>query len=91
MQNTNLEDKAIFKSLVSARALTWVMVSNFLLIIVTLGLAIPWAKVRMARLMVDNTLIKAEVDLAEFTSQQQQKQSALGEQIGDAFDIDVGI
>ena len=91
LQNTNLEDKAIFKSLVSARALTWVMVSNFLLIIVTLGLAIPWAKVRMARLMVDNTLIKAEVDLAEFTSQQQQKQSALGEQIGDAFDIDVGV
>ena len=51
--NTKLDNKIAFESTLRARDFAWVMLSNILLIIVTLGLAMPWAKVRMAKLMLE--------------------------------------
>ena len=67
------------------------MMSNFLLVLVTLGLGTPWAKVRRAKLILKNTLVDVEHGIDGFITQQQDKKSALGEQIGDAFDVDIGI
>jgi uncharacterized membrane protein YjgN (DUF898 family) len=67
------------------------MMSNFLLVVMTLGLATPWAKVRRAQLILNHTLVDVESGFDGFISQQQDRQSALGEQIGDAFDVDVAI
>ena len=67
------------------------MISNLFLVILTLGLAFPWAKVRVARLMLENTLVDTEIGFDEYISQKQAEVSALGDQIGDAFDVDVGV
>jgi len=90
-ENTKLDGKISFESTLKARDLTWVMLSNVLLILVTIGLAFPWAKVRVSRLMLENTLVDTSLGLDEYISKQQDEQSAIGEQIGEAFDVDVGV
>ena len=89
--NTLLDNNIAFASTLKARSFAWVMLSNIILILFTLGLAFPWAKVRMARLMLENTLVDTEYGFDEYISEQQEEQSSLGEQIGDAFDVDVGV
>jgi len=60
------------------------------LVIITAGLYYPWAKVRMTRLMVENTLVDTSYGFDDYITEKQEE-SSLGEQIGDAFDVDVGL
>lgn len=90
-ENTKLDNKIAFKSTLRARKFVWVAVTNLLLVIFTLGLGIPWARVRVARLMLENTYVDTSVGLESYVTQKQKEQSSLGEQIGDAFDVDVGM
>ena len=89
--NTLLDNKVAFESSLGARALAWVMFTNLLMIILTIGFAMPWAKVRMARLMLENTLVDTSVGFDEYITQQQERGGAIGEQIGEAFDVDMGV
>jgi len=89
--NSLLDDKIAFKSTLGARELATVMFTNFLMVAFTLGLAMPWAKVRMARLMLANTLVDTSVGFDEYITQQQNNVGAIGEQIGEAFDVDMDI
>ena len=90
-ENTILDNKIGFESTLRARDLAWVMVSNLFLIMVTFGLAFPWAKVRVANLMLENTLVDTSIGFDEYLSQKQNEVSSIGDQIGEAFDIDVGV
>lgn len=71
---------------------TWdywlIMVTNALAAVFTLGLAIPWAKVRMLRYQL--SCLSLEGELGEFTGSSGGNQTALGEEVGEAFDIDLG-
>ena len=89
--NTTLDEKIKFASTLKAKSFAWVSITNFIVVILTLGLAFPWAKVRMARLMLENTLIDTETGFHDYVTQKQKEESSLGEQIGDAFDVDVGL
>lgn len=91
LANSLLDENITFASTLTAKSLTWVMISNFLLVIVTLGLAMPWASVRMARTIIENTHLHSEAGFDQYFTEKQQEQSSLGEQIGDAFDVDMGI
>jgi uncharacterized membrane protein YjgN (DUF898 family) len=91
LENILLDGKIAFISSLKARSLAWVMLSNFLLIMFSLGLATPWAKVRVARLMLENTYVDAGEGFDQYMTQKQEEQSSLGEQIGDAFDVDIGV
>jgi hypothetical protein len=42
-------------------------------------------------LILKNTLVDVDSGFDGFITQQQEQQSALGEQIGDAFDVDIAI
>jgi len=89
--NTKLDEDVTFSSTLKVLPLAWVLITNFLAVIVTLGLAFPWAKVRAARIMLENTQVNAEKGFDDYLMQKQSQTSSLGEQIGDAFDVDVGI
>ena len=89
--NTMLDGKINFASTLKAKSFAWVSITNFLAVIFTLGLAFPWAKVRMARLMLENTLVDTEAGFYDYITQKEKEESSLGEQIGDAFDVDVGL
>jgi uncharacterized membrane protein YjgN (DUF898 family) len=90
-ENTLLDNKIGFESTLRARDLAWVMLSNLFLIMITLGLAFPWARVRMAKLMLENTLVDTSKGFDDYITTQQDSVSSIGDQIGDAFDVDVGV
>ena len=90
-ENTTLDKKITFASTLKAKSYAWVSITNFVIVILTLGLAFPWAKVRMARLMLENTLVDTDAGFYDYVTQKQKEESSLGEQIGDAFDVDVGL
>jgi uncharacterized membrane protein YjgN (DUF898 family) len=91
LSNTMLDSKIDLASTLRARPLAFVSLTNFLAIVFSLGLAIPWATVRMTRFVLEHTQIDTSLGFDEYLTQQQQEQSALGDQLGDAFDVDVGI
>lgn len=90
-KNSRLDDVITFSSGLTVRAMAWIAISNLVLIVITFGLAMPWAKVRMTRYMLENTYVNSEADIDQYMTEKQEEQSSLGAQIGDAFDVDVGI
>ncbi|PJA25793.1 MAG: hypothetical protein COX57_01285 [Alphaproteobacteria bacterium CG_4_10_14_0_2_um_filter_63_37] len=81
-----------FECTLAPARLGWIMVSNALAIMLTLGLFAPWAKVRMMRYRLDNlTLLTPPASLDAFVAGASRPVAAAGEEIGEMFDMDVGI
>lgn len=81
-----------FRSDLRARDLAWLYFSNLLAIVCSFGLAIPWAKIRMARYRAARlALLPAAAGLDGFTQSQQARVSATGEEMGEVFGIDIGL
>lgn len=65
--------------------------TNLIAIIFTIGLAIPWAKVRLARYRASKTSIIAPAGGLEFfTAGASEQEDALGDAAADVFDMDIG-
>ena len=86
--NTELGPHRIF-SHVSARRLLWVRVSNFIGTVLTLGLFMPFAAVRMARLQIESMGLAVSGDLSGFVADQQLNATAAGEETAEMFDVDI--
>ncbi|WP_210397477.1 YjgN family protein [Motiliproteus sediminis] len=67
------------------------MLVNTLLTLLTLGFYYPWAKVRVAQYKADHLQLNAHADLEGFIAGETENVSALGEEMGDVFDMEVGI
>ena len=65
--------------------------SNFILILLTLGLYSPWAKVRQMKYQMSSLTLVARGDLDEFAAAAGDGTDAIGEEIGDFFEIDFGL
>jgi uncharacterized membrane protein YjgN (DUF898 family) len=80
---------------VRSRLRTWPLISiyvtNFLGILFTLGLFYPWAKIRQLRYHLENTAVNAPGSLGSFTADASQGIDAIGEEVGDFFDVDFGL
>ena len=57
----------------------------------TLGLATPWAMIRVARYRADCTTAQVAGDLDQFVQVQQDQQNALGEELGEVLDLEFGV
>lgn len=66
-------------------------IKNFVLIVLTLGLYYPWAKVATARYQLENTALVAQGSLDEFCAAAGAGGTATGEEISDFFDVDFGL
>ena len=66
-----------------------VMLINVLLTILTLGLYLPAAKIRMIKYMAENIRLEANGSLENFNAASSQNVGALGEEMGQAFDFGV--
>jgi len=64
---------------------------NTLVTIVTLGLFMPWAKVRLAHYKAEHTSVLVAASLDEFVEDQRQRESSVAEGVTDLFDFDVGL
>ena len=88
---TKLDNIARLESTLTTGKLFLLLFTNFLLLMFTLGLAYPWIKVRLARYFTENTKVTMSGDLSQYISEQREKQSALGEEMGDVFDVDMDL
>ena len=84
-----LEPNMVFSSNLRVMKLMSLYFTNLLLIIVTFGFAYPWAKIRLTHYLLQT--IHLEGALSTHVDNQRSSQSALGEELGDAFDIDLDI
>ena len=79
------------ESNMDARTTAWIYFTNTVFILFTLGLFIPWAKVRMASYRASCTTAILAGDLDKFVAIQEEQMSALGQELGDMFDMDIAI
>lgn len=79
---------ARFRSTIEGYPLFILKFTNLLLVIFTLGLGYPFAVIREIKFMLDNMFIDGDLDLHEIV-QDARSPSAVGEEIADAFDIDL--
>ena len=89
--STTLSGGHALRSNVSAIQLFWIALSNMLVVILTLGLMLPWAQVRMARYLADHTSVELVSSLDDFIGRGQEKATALGDAYSDIEGIDVGL
>ena len=89
--NSMLAEHYGFRADLRTGGLAWLYLSNMVIIVLTLGLGIAWAKVRTARYHVQNLDFIASEDLNRFAAWQQEKISALGDEMGEVFDLEMGI
>jgi uncharacterized membrane protein YjgN (DUF898 family) len=67
-----------------------VILVNTIAIVLTIGIFYPWASVRVARYLQSNLWIETE-DLDSFSADETDRISALGDELGEAFDLGIGI
>lgn len=78
------------ESAMKGRELGWIYLSNTIAVILSLGMLIPWSKVRVARYKASKTQLLAR-DMEAIRAVQQEDQSAFGEELGEVFGLDFGI
>jgi len=94
---TNLTFNAVaigpvqFESALRARDLAALYLVNIIAIIVTLGLATPWAVVRTLRYRAGKTTLLVASGLDSFVASETSQVAAIGEAVGEMFDFDVGL
>jgi len=79
-----------FHSTQRIRDVLWIYISNLLLIMITLGFFIPFASVRLARYRSQHLSIIA-TNLDEFAGESFTDTTAVGSEISDLFDMDIGL
>ncbi len=80
-----------FSSTVRARGMLWIMLTNFLGMIFTLGLFWPWAVVRMMRYRIENLALENAEALDGFVGQAAQESAATGDEAAEWLDLDLSL
>ncbi|MBA4742742.1 MAG: DUF898 domain-containing protein [Azoarcus sp.] len=84
-------DGHLFEADYDALSYAKLVFTNTLLMVLTLGLFYPWARVRTARYAAEHTRVVADGNLDAFVAARQQDQTATGAEIGDLFDVEIGL
>lgn len=88
--NTRLGEHQL-QSKLNGWKLARIYIGNLLLVIITLGLFAPWAKIRLLRYQVESTSLMVVGDLDGFVADEAINVGATGEELGDLLDIDFGL
>lgn len=80
-----------FSSSLHTGHIFWLFISNLIAIIVSFGLLIPWAKIRFLHYRISCVSVTIHDDLNAFISAENERTTAIAEEIGDLFDIDIGL
>lgn len=76
-----------FESSLRVRDMLWLYGSNLVAIICTLGLAVPWAMVRLARYRSEHFVLLAHGGLEGFVAEAERDHDATGAELVDALDV----
>jgi uncharacterized membrane protein YjgN (DUF898 family) len=80
-----------FESRLSPWQLLWIGLSNTVLVMITLGLFMPWAAVRLARYRAECMSLITATSLDAVVADVEQGIGAVGEEATELFDIDIGL
>jgi uncharacterized membrane protein YjgN (DUF898 family) len=80
-----------FESRLQIRRMFAIYVTNLVAIGVTLGLAVPWARVRLARYRAESLTLLPVGPIVTEASSSSVDESATGAELTEAMDFDVGI
>lgn len=90
-QNTRIESVR-FDLRLNAFRVVWIHVSNIVAIVFSIGLLIPWARVRMIRYKLSCFAMHAVPEALEaFIASERETVTATGDELGDALDLDLGL
>jgi uncharacterized membrane protein YjgN (DUF898 family) len=68
-----------------------IYLTNIVAIALSLGLLVPWAQMRIFRYQLNHTWVDVSGGLDNVVAGQLTEVSSLGEEIGDVFDVDIGL
>ena len=88
--NINIEGHRLTSNL-SVGYMMYLYATNTLAMALSLGLLMPWAKIRTARYRARMTAVVPASDFNSFVATQSRQQSALGEEVGEVFDLGLGM
>jgi uncharacterized membrane protein YjgN (DUF898 family) len=91
LSNTAIEGGHRLLSRASPLRVAWIVLTNTLLTLLTLGLFYPFARIRLARYRMRKYALIANGDLDDFTSEALAQQSAIGQEIAGFFDFSFGL
>jgi uncharacterized membrane protein YjgN (DUF898 family) len=80
-----------FESTLKPSQMIWITFSNVLAILFSVGLLIPWAKIRMIRYRLKNLRLHVVGNLDGFIVDEFEKVGAVGDEIADFIDFDIWI
>ncbi len=89
--NTVLDNQHRFESTVNPLKYLWIVLSNTVASVVTIGLLIPWARVRLARYMASCTSLLAGGPLDGYSSDVSDTTGVVSSEYIDLEGIDIGI
>lgn len=90
LNETLLDGRHSMSSRIDRGRYTWIWISNVVATVFTLGLARPWASIRMARYLAAATGLYATTQLDEFVGSIRQEGGAVGYEFMDVEGFDVG-
>ena len=79
------------KSKVEILPLFWLLLANGLMLVCTLGLALPWVRVRTARYYADAASVRMSDEIESVIAKLPQEASAVGEEVAGIFDMDASL
>ncbi len=80
-----------FYSDLSVREMLAIYLSNALVIVLSVGLMIPWAQIRLARYRAQHMQLELADDWKNYVASGESEGSALGDEIGQAFDVELDL
>lgn len=91
LSNLTLDGGHGFHSNVVPGRLIWITISNAVVTLLTLGLMLPWAQVRVARYLASHTTLLPGASLDNFVGQLEAEATALGDAYTDIEGFEVGL
>lgn len=89
--NKTVLEQHHFESNLEFGKMCWLYFSNMAAIMLSFGLLIPWAMIRTARYRISCISVYVEGNVDEFIAAETERAEAIGEEIGDMFDLDIGL
>ncbi len=80
-----------FRSSIRTRDLFGLYLGNTFAILLSLGLLVPWAQVRMARYRAAHMVLLARGELGALRAEDRSQRSAAGAETADVFDVDLSL
>lgn len=80
-----------FESTLRARDVIWIYFSNGVLIVLSIGLMVPWAMIRLARYRAEHFTVLVQGDLDTFIAESERPEGATSAELVDVLDMDVDL